>query len=99
MKYIEHKDAEKALAALSEHYGLSVKVIRSRTRKAHIAQIRQTMMYIVYQYSILSLKDTATLFFRNDHTTILHAIKQTKKRFSKDPSKIIPAVRTFLDAA
>ena len=56
-----------------------------KTRKQNIAFPRQIAMYLSKQLiPQVSLKDVANYYRRNDHTTVLHAIKLIESKFIED---------------
>lgn len=64
---------------VADHYGLEVRDILSERRKRTVARPRQVAMYMSRKLTGQSLPCIGRKFSR-DHTTIIHAIRETEKR-------------------
>ncbi len=66
-------------------YSISPSQMLDKTRKVNIAFPRQIAMYLSnLLIPQISLKDIATYYKRNDHTTVLHAKKMIENKFKND---------------
>ncbi|HPM00747.1 MAG TPA: chromosomal replication initiator protein DnaA [Candidatus Cloacimonadota bacterium] len=66
-------------------YSISPSQMLDKTRKVNIAFPRQIAMYLSnLLIPQISLKDIATYYKRNDHTTVLHAKKMIENKFKDD---------------
>lgn len=74
---------EAILKATSDVTGVPIEVICSRGRQTMVAKSRQIACYLYHRVYLMpvSLKNTAPKLFRGmvqDHSTIIHAIKQAE---------------------
>ena len=69
--------------AVMKHYALSVTELKGKQRDRRIARPRQLAMYLAKTLTPLSLPDIGAHFGR-DHTTVIHAVKQTENLMSRD---------------
>lgn len=64
----------------------------SRRRYAQLAMARHTMMYLAYNLTSRSLPDVGRRLNGFDHTTILNAVKNTRKRIDSCDGPTLAAV-------
>jgi chromosomal replication initiator protein len=64
---------ERILVAVSERFGIKVDVLCGQRRTHTIAQPRQVAMYLMRQFTDLSLAEIGRAFGGRDHTTVLYA--------------------------
>ena len=70
-------------AEVAHYYGLSLPVMLSDRRDAHLARSRQMAMYLAREITPQSLPAIARRFNR-DHSTVMSAIKAVKQRIASD---------------
>jgi hypothetical protein len=68
---------------VAQKYGLKRWDLISESRQVHIVGPRQVAMYLSFRLLGRSLSEIGRIF-RRDHTTVLHSIKQTKRRVLGD---------------
>jgi hypothetical protein len=68
---------------VAQKYGLKRWDLISESRQVHIVGPRQIAMYLSFRLLGRSLSEIGRIF-RRDHTTVLHSIKQTKRRVLGD---------------
>jgi chromosomal replication initiator protein len=82
------KDAKPSIssiqAAVAAHFGLSVKELLSPARSVRLAVPRQMAMYLARDLAHYSLLDIGEAFGGRNHTTVVHACAQVKKRAASD---------------
>lgn len=64
---------------ISEKSGMPIDIIKSKSRKRNIVEVRQLCMYFIYKAGY-TLKQTG-LFFKKDHATVIHACKTINNLF------------------
>jgi chromosomal replication initiator protein len=69
----------------SEHYGIPDDMLRAKTRKKEIAQVRQIAMYLTKELTNSSLKTIGLHFGGRDHSTVIHAIQSVEEWIKTDP--------------
>ena len=72
--------------AVAAYYELPPLHMVSAQRGHMIAHPRQIAMYLASELTTKSLVEIGKRFGGRDHSTVLHAIKQVKKRIANDPS-------------
>jgi chromosomal replication initiator protein len=77
--------AEMICELVSSQFKVSVKEMKSRSRKRAVSFPRQVAMYMARKYTDDSLADIGKVLNR-DHSTVLHAIKVVSNRAIKDGS-------------
>lgn len=82
LRQISVENIQKTVAG---YYGIRVADLKSKSRKASLAQSRQVAMAITKQLTNLSLPDIGAAFER-DHSTVHHAIKKIEELKKTDPS-------------
>jgi chromosomal replication initiator protein len=73
-------------AAACEQFGISPDELVSPARTARVTWPRQVAMYLARELTHESLPVIGRQFGGRDHTTVLHAWRQTEKRISTNPS-------------
>lgn len=71
------REAVKHIAA---RHGIDAKDIMSDRRNKQVVRARHEAIYYVKQHTTWSTPQIGTFFGGRDHTTVLHAIKQHRKR-------------------
>ena len=87
MILIQHKDItmDTIFQKVCRFYNVTPSQLLDKTRKPNIVLPRQVAMYISnLLIPLLSLKDIATYYRRNDHTTVLHAKKMVENKSKED---------------
>jgi len=74
---------EQITQAVCAHWALRPDDLHSRRRSRHITQPRQVAMYLSRRLLGASLPRLGELFGR-DHSTVLHAIRETERRLKQD---------------
>lgn len=69
---------------VSDYYRVSLSEIYSKSRKANIVKARQVAMYLSKELTKKSLQDIADKFGSKDHTNVLYAVKQIRKKIKED---------------
>ncbi|MEM7574994.1 MAG: chromosomal replication initiator protein DnaA [Bacteroidota bacterium] len=69
---------------VADHYGLEVDKLRSATRVRQVVLARQVSMFLVKQYTKVSLKAIGSLFGGRDHSTVLYSIRTIKDLMETD---------------
>ncbi len=59
---------------VSEYFGVSIELMKAKTRKREIVEARQIAMYLAKNFTDLSLKAIGYNFGNRDHSTVIHAI-------------------------
>lgn len=60
---------------VGDYFGVSVEMLKSKTRKKEIVIARQISMYFAKEYTGFSLKSIGYHFGGRDHSTVIHAIQ------------------------
>ena len=76
-------DAQMIMHQVANDYGLLVKDLRGPRRDRRVAWPRQHAMYRMYVERNLSLPTIGRLLGGRDHTTVLHGVRQHKKRLAE----------------
>ena len=69
---------------ISEHFGISVDQIMSKSRSSDIAKPRQIAMYLCKNMTDLPLNSIGQLLGGRDHSTVVHGIKKVNDEISSD---------------
>ncbi len=75
-------DIDKLAEVVSEEFGISKKLLKSRSRKKEILIPRQLTMYLAKEYLGLTLQKIGDYFGGKDHTTVLNSIRKIQKTLS-----------------
>jgi hypothetical protein len=71
-------------ALVAAYYKIPVREMTSERRHREVSHPRQVAMYLAYELTPKSLPDIGKRFGDRDHTTVIHAIRQVKKRIIED---------------
>ena len=77
-------DIDKLAEVVAEEFGISKKLLKSRSRKKEILLPRQLVMYLAKEYLGLTLQKIGDYFGGKDHTTVLNSIRKIQKLLSTD---------------
>lgn len=75
---------ELILDIVSEHFGISVKDIKSNKRNAEIAVPRQIAMYLIRSMTETSLKAIGVILGGKDHSTIKYGVEKIASEIEED---------------
>lgn len=75
---------ELILDIVSEHFGISVKDIKSNKRNAEIAVPRQISMYLIRSMTETSLKAIGVILGGKDHSTIKYGVEKIASEIEED---------------
>lgn len=67
-----------------DYYGITVDLMKSKTRRREVVQTRQIIMYFAKQYTNCSLASIGQMCGNKDHATVLHACKTVKNLLETD---------------
>lgn len=88
LKTIESKQRlitpNKVIKCVCNEFAVNKKEILGKSRLAHIALARQTVMFLLREELELSLQKIASIVNRKDHTTIMHGCEKVKKLLDND---------------
>lgn len=79
---------------IADYFQLTVEELHSKTRKRHIVQARQLVMFFAKKYTQVSLVNIGRQIGKRNHATVVHACKtvenlnQTDKTFQKYVSEL-----------
>lgn len=65
--------------AVARSYELPINVVLGRSRKAHVAEARQVLMYVLVRKLQLSVV-AAARFVKRDHGAVCHGLKKVTRR-------------------
>ena len=71
---------------VEKFFNLKENDLKSKSRSQNIAFPRQIAMYIIKEYTELSLKQIGDSFGGMDHSTVLHGINKIKQNKENDPT-------------
>ena len=69
---------------VAEYFGLTVELLKDKTRKKEVVEARQLAMYFAKELTALTLKPIGHGFGGRDHATVIHSIKQISDRLDTD---------------
>lgn len=81
-------------AIATEKYGITLDDLRGNSRKKEVVCLRHYLMTILKENTLLSLKEIGQLLGGRDHSTVIHAIHETRSREAVEDElyfKMIPA--------
>ena len=71
-------------ATVSRYYRLSLREVRSSSRKQHVVLARSVAIYLARQLTPLSYEEIGRFFGGRDHTTIMHNYQRIEARVPTD---------------
>ncbi len=72
------------MEVVSEHFGISIDQLMSKSRSNDIAKPRQIVMYLCKNMTDQSLESIGNLLGGKDHSTVHHGIERVKKYYKED---------------
>ena len=82
----DHISPERIVSVVSEAFGVRPEALCSRRRTHSVALPRQVAMYLLRQFTELSLAEVGGFFGGRDHTTVIYACEKIAGRMSVEPS-------------
>jgi len=82
----DHISPERILSVVSDAFGVRPEALCSRRRTHSVALPRQVAMYLLRQFTELSLAEVGALFGGRDHTTVIYACEKIAGRMGVEPS-------------
>lgn len=82
-----------------DYFGISIEMVKSKTRKREIVQARQISMYFAKDLTKSSLKTIGMHFGGRDHSTVIHAcqtvndLMETDKKFKMDVEELSKRIK------
>ena len=76
---------EAILQAATETFNISIEDLKSNSRRREISQARQVAMYLMRQYTDLSLPKIGEIFGGKDHTTVMYSCEKIAQLRNTDP--------------
>lgn len=85
----------------ARQFGLKVADLKSASRRRGVARARGVAMYLSRALTGTSLQQIGRYYGRRDHSTVLHACRQTERLLADDPSTRVEvdSLRAALQAA
>jgi chromosomal replication initiator protein len=74
---------------VSNYFGVSIELLKAKTRKREIVVARQVAMYLAKEYTNMSLKSIGFHFGNRDHSTVIHAISTVNDMMDTDAKFLI----------
>ncbi len=74
------------IEVVSEHFGITVDQIMSKSRSGNVSKPRQIAMYLCKNMTDSPLDSIGQLLGGRDHSTVIHGIKKVTDDMSLDPS-------------
>ena len=75
---------EQILNFISKHYGISKSEILSTSKKSHLVNARQIIIYMTHLFTKLSYSEIGRRIGKRNHTTVLHSLKKIKSKMQLD---------------
>ncbi len=77
----------------------SADLVKSKTRKREIVEIRQCAMYLIQSHTKMSLNATGAMFSGRDHSTVIHGVRTWQDLIdtSKKHYEITESVRNMVE--
>jgi len=75
---------------VADYFGIDVGSLSDKRRTMNVVIPRQIAMYLVREYTELSLPQIGEAFGGRDHTTVMHAYAKIKRRSKKDRNNSAP---------
>lgn len=76
---------ETVIAVISDTFNISIEDLKSNSRRREISVARQMGMYMMRQYTDLSLPKIGEVFGGKDHTTVLYGCEKISQLKENDP--------------
>ena len=73
------------LGRVCDHFGITMKTLRSRERTARIARARGVAVYLLREAGALSYPEIGAALGGRSHSTILHAMRKIERELAADP--------------
>ncbi len=84
------------MTIIASHFDISIEEMKSNSRRREISLARQVGMYLMRQYTDLSLPKIGEAFGGKDHTTVLYSCEKIAQLQNSDPN-ISQAIRQLRD--
>ena len=75
---------EKIIENVLDYYCMTISDIIKRDRKREVISARFILCHMLYRDARLSLNEIGKIIGGRDHTTVLHAIRETDNRIKQD---------------
>ena len=75
---------KQCIAVVARRFGIPVNDIRGSSRRKNTVMARAIAMFLIREFTSLSLVDTGRCFQNRDHTTVRHACRKIKKQLASD---------------
>ncbi len=72
------------IEVVASHFRISLPDIRGRSRSKEIVVPRQIAMYLIREFTQLSLDEIGTNLGKRDHTTVMHGIEKITRELESD---------------
>jgi chromosomal replication initiator protein len=76
---------EKIFGVVADAFGVRADALCGRRRTQSVALPRQVAMYLLRQFTDLSLSEVGTLLGGRDHTTVIYACERVGEKVASDP--------------
>lgn len=83
---------------VADYFGIDTEELVSQKRTKELVQARQIAMYMCRELTVMSYSNIAQVFNRGDHTTVIHACRQTEKLIEendKERQTILQLINQF----
>ena len=77
---------EIVLGRVCDHFGLTMKTLRSRGRTAHLAKARRVAVYLLREAGGLSFPEVGAALGNRSHSTRVHAMRVAQMELDADPA-------------
>jgi chromosomal replication initiator protein len=84
------------VTAIADHFDISIDDLKSNSRRREISLARQVGMYLMRQYTDLSLPKIGEEFGGKDHTTVMYSCEKIAQLKESDPT-VSQALRKLSD--
>jgi chromosomal replication initiator protein len=81
---VEQLTPERIVALVSDHYSIKVEALFGQRRTRSVALPRQVAMYLLRQFTELSLVDIGRIFGGRDHSTVIYACEKVGTMVATD---------------
>lgn len=76
---------EKILQIVTQHFKISIEDLKGSSRRREISSARQIAMYLMRQYTNLSLPKIGEVFGGKDHTTVMYSCEKITQQQEQNP--------------